>query len=253
MSENPYGQNPPQQPPPPPQNPYGTGSPAGENPYGQSAPSPSSPPPSQTSPSPTPPSGDTTQPPPAENPYARNPYGQTPYAQTPYGQQPGTGGPLGDGLDMYGRPLGTDERPGGVTAAAWITIVLSGISFLIFGFFTLAILVAKDDFIREVDKAIRDANASSDFSAEDAYGVVVGILLVFTLWCLIACVLAVFVMRRSNSARILLVISAVVAGLLSLLGIQSFVSAVPLLGCIAVVVLLFTGGANDWFSGRRRY
>ena len=254
MSENPYGQNPPQQPPQPPQNPYGTGSPAGENPYGQSAPPPSSPTPSQSSePSPTPPSGDTPQPPPTETPYPQNPYGSAPYGQTPYGQQPGTGGPLGDGLDMYGRPLGTDERPGGVTAAAWITIVLSGISFLLYGFITLAMLIAKDDVTREIDKAIRDSNSTTNFSAEDAYGFVVGILLVVTVWCLIACVLAVFVMRRSNAARILLVISAVVAALLSLLGIQSLVSAVPLLGAIAVVVLLFTGGANAWFGGRRRY
>jgi hypothetical protein len=261
VSENPYGQNPPQQPPQPPQNPYGTGSPAGENPYGQPTPPPSSPtagptasPPANPSePSSVPPSSDAPAQPAAENPYAQNPYGSAPYGQTPYPQQPGTGGPLGDGLDMYGRPLGTDERPGGVTAAAWITIVLSGISFLLYGFITLAMLIAKDDVTREIDKAIRDSNSNSNFSAEDAYGVVVGILLVVTVWCLISCVLAVFVLRRSNAARILLVISAVVAGLLSLLGIKSVVSAVPLLGAIAVIVLLFTGGANDWFGRRRRY
>ena len=154
---------------------------------------------------------------------------------------------------MYGRPLGNDERPGGVTAAAWITIVVAGLSFLLYGFITLAMLIAKDDVTREIDKAIRDSNTTTDFSAEDAYGFVVGLLLVVTIWCLIACVLAVFVMRRSNVARILLIISAVVAGLLSLLGIQSIVSAVPLLAAGTVVVLLFVGGAGDWFAGRRRY
>ena len=70
---------------------------------------------------------------------------------------------------------------------------------------------------------------------------------------MIACVLAVFAMRRSNVSRILLVISASVAGLLSLLAIGSVVSAVWLLACIAVVVLLFTGGAGDWYARRRRY
>ena len=224
MSENPYGQNPPQ----PPQNPYGTGPSSGDDPYG--------PPTNQ----------------PAEQP-VQNPYGAAPYAQTPYAPPPGTGGPLGDGLDMYGRPLGNDQRPGGVTAAAWITIVCAGLSLLLYGFVTLAMLVAKDDVTREIDKAIRDSNSATDFSAEDAYGFVVGILLVVTLWCLIACVLAVFVLRRSNVARILLVVSAVVSALLSLLAIGSIVSAVPLVASVVVVVLLFVGGAGDWFAGRRRY
>ena len=244
MSDNPYGQNP-QQPPQPPQNPYGTGS--GEAPYGQPTaqppPQPTAQPPGQTQ-EPAQPAGE-------QNPYAQNPYGQQPYG-APYAQQPPPG-PLGDGLDMYGRPLGNDERPGGVTAAAWITIVVAGLSFLLYGFITLAMLIAKDDVTREIDKAIRDSNSTTDFSAEDAYGVVVGILLVVTIWCLIACVLAVFVLRRSNVARILLIISAVVAALLSLLGIKSVVSAVPLLAAGTVVVLLLVGGARDWFAGRRRY
>jgi hypothetical protein len=237
VSENPYGQNP-QQPPQPPQNPYGTGS--GEAPYGQQ---PAAQPPGQKS--------EPAQPADEQNPYGRNPYGQQQYG-APYAQQPPPG-PLGDGLDMYGRPLGTDQRPGSVTAAAWITIVFAGLTFLLFGFITLAMLIAKDDVTSEIDKAIRDSNSTTDFSAEDAYGFVVGLLLVVTIWCLIACVLAVFVLRRSNVARILLIISAVVSALLSLLGIQSVVSAVPLLASVAVVVMLFVGGAGDWFAGRRRY
>jgi hypothetical protein len=239
VSENPYGPNPPQSP----QNPYGSGS--GETPYG----------------------GQPGQQPygqqPAQQPYGQQPgqqpAGQAPYAQAPYGQQPyaqqpvGAAGPLGDGLDMYGRPLGTDVRPASVTAAGWITLVVSGLSVLLYGFITLAMVVAKDDVTREIDKAIADQGGAGDFSAEDAYGFAVGLLLVITIWCLIACVLAVFAMRRSNVSRILLVISAVIAGLLSLLGIGSIVSAVPLLACLTVVVLLFVGGSGDWFAGRRRY
>lgn len=267
-------------PPPPPHNPYGGGSTEGENPYGQppsggapGAPSPADPP--------TNPYGQ-SQPPAAGQP-AHNPYGQPqppayqqgqpqgqPQGQwqgqhqgqqqgqesyghyvSPYGQQPA--GPLGDGLDMYGRPLGNDERPGTVTAAGWITIILSGISALLFGFLTLALLVAKDTIITEINKELIRQDAYGDFNADDFYGVFLAVMVVFTAWCVIACVLAVFAMRRSNVARILLVISSIVSALLSLLAIGSAVSAVWLLASVAVAVMLFTGGANAWYAGRRRF
>ena len=64
-----------------------------------------------------------------------------------------------------------------------------------------------------------------------------------------ALVLAIFTLRRSNVARILLVVSAVLAALVSLLGVLAIVPLVVTLVCIATVVLLFTGGANQWFSG----
>jgi hypothetical protein len=248
VSENPYGQNP-QQPPQPPQNPYGTG--PGESPYGEQ--------PVQ------PPSQPAEPPPYGQQPYADqaaepvqaagqpNPYGQNPYGGgAPYAQQP-PAGPLGDGLDMYGRPLGTDARPGNVTAAGWITLIFSGLTFVLFAFITFALFIAKDDAITEIDKQIRESGGSSDFNGNDAYGVIVGVLLVITIWCLITCVLAVFAMRRSNVARIMLVISSAVSGAICLLGITSVVSAVPLLACVGVIVLLFTGGSNAWFAGRRRY
>ena len=238
----------------PPQNPYGTpaGTPAGgENPYGAPPPYPSAP---AGQPGP-PPQSPYDQPP--TNPYgqppAANPYGAAPYGQQPL-PQPGAGGPLGDGLDMYGRPLGTDARPGTVTAAGWITLIFSGLSLVLYTFIILALLVAKDEVIKEINKAILDSgSSSSDFNANDAYGLVIGVLLVVALWSLFACVLAVFTMRRSNVARILLVISSVIAGLASLAGVKSIVSAVPLLACVSVIVMLFTGGAGDWFAGRRRY
>ena len=57
-----------------------------------------------------------------------------------------------------------------------------------------------------------------------------------------------FVLRRSNVARILLVISASVAAVFSLIGITSGFSLVPLVACLATIVLLFVGGAGDWFK-----
>jgi hypothetical protein len=236
--QNPYGQNPYGGQPPPPPNPYGQPV-QGETPYGQ------------------PVQGETPygQPPPAGNPYGQAPFLQHPAPpQQPHGEQPYGGSPLGDGLDMYGRPLARDDRPGTVTAAGWITLIVAGLSGLLYALLTLLLLVAKDEVLREFDKQLAEqGGATSDFDSESAFGVVVGLFVVAILWCLIACVLAVFAMRRSNAARITLVVSAVVAGLLSLGGIQSAVSAVPLLACLATVILLFTGGANDWFARRPRF
>jgi len=226
----------------PPQNPYGQ-PPAGENPYGQP---PAAPNPYGGQPPAQPAYGQ----PPAENPYGQAPYGQQP--QVYYAQQPPPG-PLGDGLDMYGRPLVREPRPGTVTAAAWITLIMSGLTGALFGFITLGMLVAKDDVVSEMDKAFAEQGVTGDFSAEDAYGFFLFLLVVLTLWCVIACVLAVFAMRGSNVSRILLVISSVVAGLLSLVAIGSVISAVWLLACVAVVILFFTGGAGEWYQRRRGY
>ena len=154
---------------------------------------------------------------------------------------------------MYGRPLAREPRPGTVTAAAWITLIMAGLTGALFGFITLGMLVAKDDVVTEMDKAFAEQGVTGDFSAEDAYGFFVFALVVLTLWCIIACVLAVFAMRGSNVSRILLVISSVVAGLLSLVAIGSVISAVWLLACVAVVILFFTRGAGEWYQRRRGY
>ena len=60
---------------------------------------------------------------PTHLPYGQDPYGQQPGGQPyPYGQQPSDGQ----------QPAG-DRRPGTVTAAAWITIVFSALTAVLFG------------------------------------------------------------------------------------------------------------------------
>jgi len=79
--------------------------------------------------------------------------------------------------------------------------------------------------------------------------ITIGVVIGFAVWALIAIVLAVFAMRRSSVARIGLVVSSVLTALLSI--VPTFTTIVPvfwLLGSIAVVVLLFTGGAGPWYS-----
>jgi hypothetical protein len=218
QSESPYG-------PPPSQNPYGQ--PA--NPYGEQ--------PSQQNPY----GGQ-----PQQNPYGgqpqQNPYGQP--AQPPaYGQQPSYGQP-GYG---YGGPA-TDKRPGSVTAAAVITLIFSGLSLLLYAFILVALVVARDEVVDEITRQPDFEDAG--ISADSAFGVIVAFVVVFLVWCVIACILAALVLRRSNAARITLVVSSAVTALFSLLAITSLVSAVTLLAAVATIVLLFVGGANDWFKRR---
>lgn len=183
--------------------------------------------------------------------------GQSPYGQTPYGQQPSGQPPYGQAPDSYGQPYGSpqgygaadpERRPGTVTAAVVITWVLSGLSALLFGFTMLAILVAKDAVIDELERqpGFEDAGIDSDA----AVGVIAAVLGGFLVWSLIAFVLAVFVFRRSNAARIALIVSASVAAIVSLLSITSIVSFVTLAGSVTAIVLLFMGGAGDWFARR---
>ena len=62
--------------------------------------------------------------------------------------------------------------------------------------------------------------------------------------------LAVLTVKRHGWARIVLTVSAVMAALTSLLLILSVFTVVTLVLAVAAVVLLFVGGANDWFAHR---
>jgi hypothetical protein len=57
-------------------------------------------------------------------------------------------------------------------------------------------------------------------------------------------------MRRSNVARIGLVVSSSLTAIVSLVAITGGVSVIPLAAAIAVIVCLFTGGAGEWYRGR---
>lgn len=191
---------------------------------------------------------------PTHSPYGQDP--QQPSGQSYYGQQPGYGqqpSPYGqqpygqDSVTAYGQQPAGDRRPGTVTAAAWISIVFSALIAALFALGVVAMAVARDEFVREMERSpeFRDL----DIDPESALGAFYAFLGFFIVWSLIAVVLAVFVLRRSNVARILLVISSSVVALFSLIGIASGISLVTLLAAVAVIVLLFVGGAGAWFKG----
>jgi hypothetical protein len=206
------------------------------------------------------------QQPPAYPPPQANPYGQPapqqppaqqppgpaqPFGQPAYGQQPAYGAPA----PAYGAPAGppSDKRPGTVTAAAVNTIVLSAVAIVGGVLAVFGILVARDEIVAEVERQIAaDPTMEQQLQGFDPSFVVtitIGVVIGFAVWALLAIVLAVLAMRRSSVGRIGLVVSSVLTALLAVL--PTFTTIVPvfwLIGSIAVVVLLFTGGASQWYS-----
>ena len=216
--------------------------PSGSAPEGPpSGAGPEGPPPVQGSPPVlgVPPSGPAPVPP----PYGQAAYPQAPYHHNPYGV-PGYAHPA------YGVLLRDPEaRPGTVLAAGIITLVTTGIMLLLLAVVLFFLLAARADFMEGF-------GAEAGFSRSEADGWFAGILvalLVLIFWCVAAVVLGVLVLRRSNVARIALVVSSAVTALLSLLAIGSGISVVFLAAAIAVIVLLFTGGAGDWFRREHLY
>jgi hypothetical protein len=199
--------------------------------------------------------------------------------QPPYGQQPGQGGGYGypaaqpgqpgqqasyphaqdqlygspygytaGAYSAYGSPVDPGKRPITVTVAAVLTF-LGALGGLLMGVILMAGLSIDSGAIS--DQVRRDPSFERmGWDITQVLSALWVIAVIVTLWSLAAMVLAVFVLRRQQWARWLLVVSAVMSALLSLLAILSIVSIVPLLMSLATVVLLFTGGANAWFSGR---
>ena len=184
-----------------------------------------------------------------------NPYGSPP--SEPVASQPGPypqpyGQPYADArsLSHPARHGVSDKspRPGTVTAAGVITIVTAALVLLAgFGFVVLG-AVGSETFY----DGVRDGGrgAYDDFDNEDLQALVLGIGVVLAVWSVAAIVLGILVLRRSSVARVLLVISAALSLVFSLLAILSLVSVLTFIAAVAVIVLLFVGGANDWFARR---
>ncbi|KQP65546.1 hypothetical protein [Nocardioides sp. Leaf285] len=231
--------------------------PSGQDPYGQQQPNPYGQPQQGQSPygQPQPPENPYGQPQQGQNPYGQPQQGQNPYGQPGYGQQPDAYGSTPYGTQPYGAgPYGSttdpDKRPGRVTIAAVIALVLSALVALVFGFVTVAVAAARDQIVDELERELRNQPGAADLSPDALATAVLVVSLVVAVWAVLGIVFAVMTLRRSKAGRILLVISSVLTAVVSLLAIGSLVSVVTLAASIAVVVMVFTGGANDWFARR---
>lgn len=144
-----------------------------------------------------------------------------------------------------GAPYQPDDRPGTVLAAAIITFVLAGLAALL-GLLCLVLAVTVAD---DLLKAVRDQGYdTSDFTSHDLAVGFAAVGVVTTALSIAALVAAIFVLRRSRAARVVLTVLSGLTIALSLLTITSVVSVVTLAGAIAVIVLLFVQRSNRWFA-----
>lgn len=226
----PYGQ--PQQPfgAPPPPSPSPYGQPPGQQPQGQ------------------PPAQEPQQPPAQPQSYTQQ-YGQS-YSQQ-YGQ------PAQGAYPSYGEPP-KDSRPASVTAAAVITLVTSGLMFVLLAVSLVTVLAAgaDSDYVQDIADEMAAQNAAyEDFSAQTIVNIAAVGIAIALAWALIAMLLAIFAMRRSNAARIGLVVSAalvcVPTGLVGVAG--AFLMLALSAACIVVIICLFAGGASGWYARRHGY
>ena len=148
---------------------------------------------------------------------------------------------------MYPTPPDPDRRPGTVTAATVVTAAASGLASLCLGFMLTALVISRD----RVDDAVREDEDLQrlDFDVVRAVEIFQWVVVGLLAWSLAAIVVALFAHQRSRAARWVLAVFAGVAAIVSaLLGI---VAVFPLLwtaACVAVVVLLFTGRAAEWYA-----
>ncbi|HET6560699.1 MAG TPA: hypothetical protein VFG72_02405 [Marmoricola sp.] len=198
-----------------------------------------------------PPSSQPPEPPPFQQPPAEPGAWQQPRPEPGGWQQPQPFPQPYAGYPAYGHQTAArdpEKRPASVTIAAVLTWIGAGATAASMALLGVVLAAGGDAFIEQFDEAA--AGSSVTLSSDEVLAVGWGITGFFLIWSLVAAVLAAFAFRRSNPARIALVASAAMTALLSLLLVLSGISLVTLVLSVATVILLFTGGANDWYARR---
>ena len=198
---------------------------------------------SRSDPSPPPAAGIDRPGEPPANPYAgpsSNPYAGPP--ANPYADptRPLYAGPA----TWHPAAPRTSSRPSSVTVAAWLTWVFCSLSTFAFLIVVAEVLAARDQLLDALhsNPALPATWDDRDVLAALWIASAVGIF-----WSLAAIALAVLAFRRVQIARVTLVVSAVLAGLVGGVTIVGLLNAAA---AVTVVVLLFTGRANAWYAGR---
>lgn len=182
--------------------------------------------------------------------------GQQPYGQQGYGQQSQYGSPYGQ-HPAESSPY-PSKRPGVVTAAAIIAMVMSALTGLVWLGVGLLAVASGDSIIDEV-RNDRDAREQLDEAGisftelQDGIEVFGIVALVGGVLFLLAIIPAVGVLRGSGVARVILTILSVVALLIGLF-FTVFGAGIGIPWAIAaalVLILLYVGDAGPWFAGKK--
>ncbi len=184
---------------------------------------------------------------------------QPQYGQPGHEQQPGYGQQPSHGQYGYGQPSPyPSRRPGTVTAAAWITIVMSALTGGLWALIGIGLLAAggsvSDSILEEPEgrQFLQELDISVD-QFRDGVEVAGIVGLVFGLLMLLAIIPAVMVLRGSNAGRVLLTVCAAVSLLIGLF----FTVTGAIFGLIwvvaagAVIAMMFVGEAGSWFAGKK--
>jgi hypothetical protein len=162
-------------------------------------------------------------------------------------------GPLGDGLDIYGRPPGSDytdgDCPMSVEFACWIVSLLSG--FRVTSLYWTVLTMARSMGVLFCIGVLWE---QGDIDLATALGV--GLVV----WTVFAGLLPVLAMAGSSLARVFLAIGASLAGtfLAALAWVNPIgggsraVAALFAMAWFAVPALLFTPRANRWYRDQDR-
>lgn len=139
------------------------------------------------------------------------------------------------------------RRPGAVLAVAILTWVSSVV---VAGLFIAGAIVARSNpGIIGDELANYPEFADQGVTIEIVQAMFVVMAGVIALWALSACVLAFLLLRRSQTARVLLALSTAGAGFLMLLSaIFAPVVLVPVAACCAALVLLLRRDVAAWFN-----
>jgi len=166
----------------------------------------------------------------------------------PYGGQRPAEGPSSWAPPPSGvRPVDPDRRPGQVTAAVVLTWIVAPVVAFAFFLVVMMLMVARDTLL----EALRGTPEleSSGFTTGELMAALWAASAILLFWCLVACVLAFLAFRRQGWARGVLVGSAVMATLVSLVAFPlGLLVAVP---AAASAGLLLSGPARAWYAAPR--
>ncbi|QWF21853.1 hypothetical protein KM427_23545 [Nocardioides sp. LMS-CY] len=142
-------------------------------------------------------------------------------------------------------------RPRIVVLACVLTWVCTAATVVALIASAVVLAISPDEMLDQVHRdspELAQQGISDDLLIAATYLLIAGVVI----WCLSAAVLAVLVLRRVDWARIVLIVSAVTAAALCLLGtvMGAILLVLPLLASVLCAALLVRPEARQWFARR---